>query len=163
MKIEAITLVITMLAAAALFLPAQTQLVYAAGSPDSYGDCILLFQVWQNNTGTYLFKGAVSSSNYTGNFQFRVDAGPAIMFNVTVCLNYAFATSISEAVENTRVYMNISGGGAVGWTNHLLASNNGGTDCGTYWSVTWSDVWNEASHPAAETTYTVTVLYQAYY
>lgn len=163
-KISIIPLVVTLLVAT-LFLssPQYCNLVYAAGVPDAYGDHIDLFQVWQNKTGTYLYKGAVSGANYTASFQIKVDAGPAIMFNVTIHLNYTFATNIAEAVTNTRVYMNVTGAGAVGWTNKLLANNDGGTDGGTYWSVIWFDVWNEALCPAAGVTYTISALYQAYY
>jgi len=146
-------------------IPQNAYIAYCAGTPDAYGNQILNFKVYQNDTGAWVWKGTITSANYTAGFQIRVEEGPCVMFNVTVRLNKTMASNIAEAVTNTRVYMNISDAGAV-WTNELMDDwNDGGVDVGpgTYYSVTYSEIWSDATKPLAGITYDISIKYEAYY
>jgi len=151
----------------ALSFSSYPLLVYAAGTPDAYGNQIYYLRVYQWSGAAWIQQGeTVGFNNYTAGFQIRVNANQDVLFNCTVKLNYTMAANIAEAVTNTRVYMNVSGGV---WVNELLDDwNDGGIDQATWWSVTYSNEWDAGSsggdaNPQAGTTYDISVRYEAYY
>jgi hypothetical protein len=72
-----------------------------ASPADSYGNDILFIEVWEGST----LKANFTSSGGS----VRVNASKTITFNVTVCFNSTLASSQSEAVQYTRVLLNITG------------------------------------------------------
>jgi len=74
--------------------------VYASPG-DAYGNDIKFIEVWE---------GSVLKANFSASGgSVRVNASKAITFNVTVWFNSTLASSQSEAVSYTRVYLNITG------------------------------------------------------
>jgi len=72
------------------------------GSPaDSYGNDILSIAVYEDN----VLKTNLTASGGT----VRLNASKTITFNVTICLNKTLASSQNEAIQYTRVYLNITG------------------------------------------------------
>ena len=72
------------------------------GSPaDSYGNDILSIAVYEDN----VLKANFTSSGGT----VRLNASKTITFNVTICFNITLASSQTEAIQYTRVYLNITG------------------------------------------------------
>jgi hypothetical protein len=74
--------------------------VYASPA-DSYGNDILYIEVWEGST----LKANFTSSGGS----VMVNASKTVTFNVTVCFNSTLASSQSEAVQYTRVLLNITG------------------------------------------------------
>jgi hypothetical protein len=74
--------------------------VYASPG-DAYGNDIKFIEVWEGNTLKANFTASGGSV--------RVNASKAITFNVTIWFNNTLASSQSEAVSYTRVYLNITG------------------------------------------------------
>jgi len=72
-----------------------------ASPGDAYGNDIKFIEVWE---------GSVLKANFTASGgSVRVNASKAITFNVTIWFNSTLASSQSEAVSYTRVYLNITG------------------------------------------------------
>jgi len=127
-------------------------LVYGS---DLYGNDIQFVEIWQYN-GSYwnLIKNFTSSG---GNC--RVHDGWVTNFTVNIKFNNTFASSTSEAIDYTRVYMNIS---ESVWTNEEL--NN--TSCslvGDFYILEEEGHWNQTGKPESGVTYECSVLYQGYY
>jgi len=137
-----------------------TFFVFAAGAADAYGDEISECSVWQGAT----MKGNITYSNYTSGVQVKVDALTATQFNCSVLLNNTFASSAGEAIDNTRVYINItySNGTVVISTTEMTdykAVDNGD---GTYTVYSYY-LWDDATHhPIAGVTYYVWLNYEVY-
>jgi len=138
----------------------NVKLVFAAGSPDAYGDRIKEVSVWQSS----VMKGNVTYSNYTSGVQINVDALTATQFNVSVLLNNTFASSTAEAITNTRVYLNIT------YSNSTVVIST--TEITDYYAVDNGDatytvysyyLWDDATHhPIAGVTYYVWLNYEVY-
>jgi len=78
-----------------------TKLIVYANPGDAYGNDIKFIEVWE---------GSVLKANFTASGgSVRVNASKAITFNVTIWFNNTFASSQSDAVSYTRVYLNITG------------------------------------------------------
>jgi hypothetical protein len=132
-------------------------IVYASPA-DSYGNDILFIEVWQWNGTAYALKHNITSSGGS----YRINDNCATRFNVTVRFNATLASSQSEAVSFTRVYMNITDGGTI-WNNQLLTNVAVRGPTGGFYILTKQATWNSTGYPVAGTTYTISALYQGYY
>ena len=139
-------------------------IVYGAGTPDSYGNRIAEFAIYQNASGTWTQITSVGYTSYTPGYSLSVPANQHTILRVTVYLNNTLATSVSQASTRTRVYLNVSG--VV--TNFAMVYGSGTNIGSIYWALIYyyptvitspTSTWI----PATDTTYTVTLQYQAYY
>lgn len=149
-----IAIVIAGILISTIFLHSETWLVVAA---DSFGNDINFIEVWQWNGTGYILKANFTSTDQS----VRVHDGDAIKFVVSIKFNSTFADSTAEAIEFTRIHMNITDGGTI-WNNEEL--NN--TSCslvGSFYMLQEEGVWNNTGYPAAGVVYTCNVLYQGYY
>jgi hypothetical protein len=121
-------------------------LVFAA---DSYGHDIKYIEVWE---------GDMLKANFTASGgSVRINASNTITFNVSICLNSTLASSTSEAVSYTAVYMNITGI----WTNVEL-NNTSVVLNGSFYYLIEKGVLNAGTLTEGQT-YDCSVLYKAYY
>lgn len=131
-----------------------TRMVFAA---DSYGNDINFVEVWQHNGTDW---NLLDNFTTTGG-SVRVHDSWVLNFTVGIMVNSTLVSSVSDAIAYTRVYMNITDGGAI-WNNVEL--NN--TACslnGSYYYLTEQGHWNATGKPVAGVTYACSILYQAYY
>jgi len=135
-------------------------ITFASGTPDAYGDCIYEGSVWQSS----VMKGNVTYNNYTSGVQVKVDALTATTFNCTVKLNSTFASSTSEAISNTRVYLNITyTNGTVVVSSTEMTDYSATGPSGDQYTVYSYYLWNDPTHhPIAGTTYYVWFRYEVY-
>lgn len=129
--------------------------VYGIGDSDEYGNCICWLCVYQWNGSEWnLLLNHTSSSNWTERV---VDSKP---INITVKwrLNKTLADSESQAVEYTKVSMNITDV----WTNKELNNTSSNSDATYYYGVEVAS-WNQTGKPESGVTYDVQTKYSAYY
>lgn len=127
------------------------KLVYAA---DAYGNDIQYVEIWQWNGTVWILMHNLTASGGT----YRINDNQPTKFVVNIKFNSTLATDQTQAIDYTRVYMNIT---AV-WTNVEL--NN--TSCvlvGGFYILKEQGLWNVTGQPQAGVTYACTVLYQGYY
>ena len=122
---------------------------YTVLAVDSYGDDINYIEVWEGDT----LKANFTSSGGT----VKVNASKLIRFVVGIQFNSSLAGSSQEAIDYTRVYMNITGV----WTNVEL-NNTACQHSGSWYYL------KEEGNLTANTlnegeTYECAVLYQGYY
>lgn len=143
--------------------PLSKLTVLAAGIPDSYGNRIGLVSVYQNTTGSWTIVTSVSYTAFTNGTTLSVPANQKTLVYATVWLNDTLASDVSTAITRTRVYITISG-----VTTSTLMTSSSGTYVAPYYILLLgypstiaspTSVWT----PATDTTYTVTLQYQAYY
>jgi len=139
-------------------------LVYAAGTPDAKGNMIYYFRASQNATGTWTSIGDLLYSSYIPGYSYSLPANQHTILSVVVYLNYTLAPDLATASGRARIYLNISG--VV--TNFAMVYGSGINIGTTYWALTYyypSVVTSPTTTwiPATDTTYTVTLQYQAYY
>jgi hypothetical protein len=124
--------------------------VYAS---DSYGNDINYIEIYQYNGSSWNlvtnFTSSGGSERIHDNWQTR--------FLVNIKLNSTLATSTSEAISYTRVYMNIS----TVWTNVELNNTSCSLNGDFYWLLEEGN-WT-TSLPSLGVTYSCSVNYQAYY
>jgi hypothetical protein len=162
----------------------STLIVYAGGTPDSYGNRIVCVYIaeWNSTSGAYEFPygpintAYVSDTNiqgskwvfpdtlnqpgvtlieYTSSFMFRVYDNHPLKIIVGVNINKTLTTTPSSA---TRVYLNITG--VV--TNQLMTLQGNWT--GTYFYLClYYYIWNVTGQPYAGKEYNVAIRYEAYY
>lgn len=129
-------------------------LVFATGStPDSYGNMVR--QVWmiQEAQGK---TWDIDYGEYTEGMTQEIDANYQTKIIVAVNINKTLAGDPGEAAAYTRVYLNIS----TVFTDQLLAYwEVDDIDVGFYTVKYNSTLWT----PATDTSYDVTVEYEAYY
>ena len=121
---------------------------------DSYGNDITHIEIWQYNGTSWNLKANFTSSGQS----VRVVDGQAVKFIVGIKFNATLASSSSEAISYTRVYMNITSI----WNNKEL--NN--TSCslvGSFYYLKEQGIWSVTGYPQSGVTYSCTVLYQGYY
>lgn len=147
---------VSILFVALLFAPNGTflNLAYAA---DAYGNDILWVAIYQYNGTAWNLVWNITSSGGS----YRVHDAWAINFTVCIQFNNTLASSTAEAIDYTRVYMNITDGGTV-WNNEEL-NNTACTLEGDYYVLLEEGYWNEVGKPEAGVTYECAVLYQGYY
>ena len=124
---------------------------------DAYNNDITHIEIWQYNGTSWNLKANFTSSGQS----VRVVDGQAVKFIVGIKFSNALASSSSEAISFTRVYMNITDGGSI-WNNKEL--NN--TSCslvGSFYYLKEQGIWNVTGYPQSGVTYSCTVLYQGYY
>ena len=160
-KLVFATIIATCLIFALVFSPFNMAnlKVFASGTSDLYGDRIYEVSIWQNS----IMKGNITYNNYTLGVQVKVDAQILTRFNCTVKLNSTFASSTSEAITNTRVYINIT------YTNGtVIISTTEMTDYtaevnGDFYLVKSYYTWDDPTHhPIAGVTYYVWFRYEVY-
>ena len=176
-----LTIPIIFLLATTIFLACQsnyaTLIVYAAGTPDSYGDRIvsLCLQYWNGSAWVYFsdgytydgsiheFPGDVTTAHEysSGQIWWRVPDNTPLKFRVATQLNYSFASSTDDAVSKTKVYINITASG-YSLTNQLFGDAVG-IDRTTYWTVVSLYTWNVTGQPFAGNSYDIVIRYEAYY
>ena len=161
----------------------QTKLlVYADGTPDSYGNRIVGVWVaeWNETLGDYqspygqcktlvtydgtnTFDGLTIHSNgasmdiiaYTANAELKVYDNRALKIFVKCAGN---KTLISDPSTEMRAYINITG--VVSNQQMTYSSYSTGTN---FYVATFYYVWNATGQPNAGTSYNVAVWYEAYY
>jgi len=132
-------------------------IIQIAFCADSYGNDINYVEVWQWNGSAYVLKHNFTSSGGST----RVNDGQVVKFVVSIKLNDTLASSNTEAVDYTKVLMNITDGGSI-WTNEELNNTAVSSSGGFYW-LKEEGIWNQTGYPQAGVTYTCDILYQAYY
>jgi len=148
--------------------PMSKLAVYAAGIPDSYGNRIYAFSVWQNATGTWTTATTVTYAAFTNGTTLSIPANVKTILEVSVLLNYSMAPDLATASGRARVYLTITGV----YTSAAMIYSGGmpypGGGPYTHWYLAYqypattaspTSVWT----PATDTTYSTSVLYQAYY
>lgn len=129
--------------------------VYGLGDPDSYGNVIVWHTVEQwNGSSWIILLNHTTSSNWT----VRVAHETPTRFQVKWRLNNTLASSETEAVDYTWIYMNIS----TIWTNQNLTNTSHSSDANYYYGVELA-TWNQSGYPASGVTYDVSTKYKAYY
>jgi len=172
-SIIGIVLTVTVCLLAVGFLSAYTKTgpmskitVMAAGVPDSYGNEILSFNVCQNTTGFWGTISYVDYTTFTNGTTLSIPANQKTIIEIVVRINRTLlsADSSAQAKAQTRVYLTISG--VISST--LLTIKTAAGPYTSWWYVYFyypasydspTSVWT----PATDTTYTVTIQYQAYY
>ncbi|MEM3579221.1 MAG: hypothetical protein QXL54_03235 [Candidatus Bathyarchaeia archaeon] len=128
-----------------------TWLVFAA---DTYGNQIDFIEVWEDTT---------LKANFTsGGGSVSVNASKQLKFVIGIRFNSTLASSQSEAVAYTRVYMNITYNGNFVWQNKELNNTSvSGPSGGFYWlkeeGILPPNTLSEGK------IYACSVLYQGYY
>jgi len=143
--------------------PMSKLAVYAAGIPGSYGNYIYDFKVYQNASGSWAQVTSINYLTFTNGTTLSIPANVKTIVSATVWLNGTLAADLATAITRTRVYITIAGV----TTSTLMTSRSGVTGGGGYvlyydypsTIYTATSVWT----PATDTTYTVTIQYQAYY
>jgi len=137
-------------------------LVFAAGTPDSYGNRIYKVEVWQNIGGSLQKKGEVDYTDYTSGYQIKINGGVETRFFCYVWLNKSFASSTAEAQSNTRIYINITkaSGEVVVETTEMTSYD--AMELTDYWQVEDYYIWS-TNLPEDGVTYYVYFDYDAYY
>jgi hypothetical protein len=153
-KFLVLTLILPLLLLSLLMMQKDTMIVYAA---DSYGNDINFIEVWQYNGSAW---NLLANFTSTGG-SVRVHDSWATNFTVGIRINSTLVSSVSDAIAYTRVYMNITDGGAI-WTNAEL-NNTACSLSGSYYYLTEQGYWNQTGKPVAGVTYACSILYQAYY
>jgi len=126
-----------------------------AWAADAYGNDIQFVEIYQyNGTDWNLVENFTSSGGTC-----RVHDGWPTNFTVSTKFNNTLASSTSEAIDYTRVYMNIS---ESVWTNAEL-NNTACSLVGSFYIVTEQGHWNQTGKPESGVTYECAVLYQGYY
>jgi len=161
MKIKAKLLVLTVifLLVAVLLLNSNENLslIQLAYASDSYGNDINWVAVYQWNGTEYVLRHNITSSGGT----YRIHNGQVTKFVVNIKFNSSLASGSAEAIQFTRVYMNITNGGTI-WNNKEL--NNTSCDLvGSFYILNEQGIWNSTGQPTGGTTYACSVLYQGYY
>jgi hypothetical protein len=127
-----------------------TKLIVYASPGDAYGNDIKFIEVWE---------GSVLKANFTtSGGSVRINASKTITFNVTVWFNSTLASSQSEAVSYTRVYLNITG--VV--TNAELTNVEVSGPVGGFYKLVERYVVAAGTLSEGQT-YACSVLYQGYY
>ena len=127
-----------------------TILYFTYASPeDVYGNDITHVEIWEDG---------VLKANYTSSDEVvRVNASKTIKFVVGIKLNSTLASSQNEAIEYTKILMNITGI----WTNKELNNTSCTLANGFYWlkeeGILSPNTLSEGQ------TYDCSVLYKAYY
>lgn len=163
--ISAVALALMVSMAAGLFmqhsgLAPKSYLVFAGDSnPDEYGNQIEYVRVWQNKTGSWETAVIIYDFNYTQDMTVEIDANYPTYLSISVYINRTLCeNNINLADDYTRVYVNVS----TVFTNQLATwqESNGDLPPFTIYRVLYTTTtWT----PATDTTYDVTVKYEAYY
>jgi len=145
---------------ALLFLPESSLVKIAFGSPDSYGNQINYIEIWQWNVSSYELLVNFTSSGGS----VRVKDSTVTKFIVGIQFNSTLASSTNQAIEYTKVLMNITDDTTplAEWNNREL--NN--TSCslvGNFYLLKEQGIWNITGYPISGVTYTCTPKYRAYY
>jgi len=133
----------------------DVQLVPLVFASDSHSNDINFIEVWQWNGSDYVLEANFTSTGGSC----LVEEKQAIKVIVSIKLNDTLASSEAEAIEYTRVYMNISEGI---WTDEELNQ----TSCvhsGDFYWLKENGVWNQTGYPQAGVDYECSVLYQGNY
>jgi len=122
---------------------------YTVLAVDSHGDDINYIEVWEGDT---------LKANFTsGGGTVKVNASKLIRFVVGIQFNDTLASTTQEAIDYTRVYMNITGV----WTNMEL-NNTACQHSGSWYYL--KEEGNLTANTLSEgETYECSVLYQGYY
>jgi len=128
-------------------------------SADAYGNQINWASIEQYNVtlGGYELVVNMTSSGQT----VRVHDSWVVRFKVGMRFNSTLASSTSQAITYTRIYMNLTNGGSI-WTNKEL--NN--TSCvlsGSWYYLVENGVWNQTGKPTSGVTYLCSIRYEGYY
>ena len=129
---------------------AWINVAYAA---DSSGNAILWIRISQYDGGGWVERVNSTASD----FSILVEEAEAVKFQVGIRFNDTLAGSESEAVEYTRVYLNIS----TVVTNQELTNETISYTAPWYY-LTETYTWNQTSYPVAGEDYACTVWYQGY-
>jgi len=120
---------------------------------DIYGNDINFIEIWQYNGTHYTLK-----ANLTNSGTVRVEDNKPIKFIVGIKFNITLATNTQEAIDYTKVLMNITSI----WQNMEL--NNTSCISGTnFYFLKEEGIWNQTGYPKQGESYECSVLYQAYY
>lgn len=130
----------------------STLIVFA----DIHNNDITRLEVYQYTLGSWKLLLNVTSTGQSCD----IDANKAIRFNVTVRLNKTLADNDNEAIEYSKVLMNITNGGTV-WNNKLLNNTDVSSDADWYYLIETGN-WS-SDLPSEGVEYTCTIRYEAYY
>jgi hypothetical protein len=143
-----------------LFLPESSFVKIAFASPDSYGNQINYIEIWQWNVSSYELLINFTSSGGS----VRVKGNTVTKFIVGIQFNSTLASSTSQAIQYTKVLMNITDDTTplAEWNSREL--NN--TSCSlvsNFYHLTEQGIWNVTGYPISGVTYTCTTRYKGYY
>jgi len=139
--------------------------VHATGTPDSLGNSISSISFWQNGTGSWNIVADAEDFNYTSMVNMSINAQQWTVIKVLAVLNASLASSSSDALSKTAIYINVTG-----VATNAEPLTGAATLWGGYWHLTWYWTSNPFSPPVTpiwlpttSSNYTVSVLYRAYY
>ncbi len=133
-------------------------LVFAGdSSPDEYGNKIVRVIIYQNLTGEFEAVYTLECADYITGMTIEIDANYPTNMRVTVQIKKTLCDDgMQKAIDYTRVYWTIS----TVCTDKLGVQMGGVQGVGDYYLVPYlSDEWT----PVSDTTYSVSLDYEAYY
>lgn len=139
--------------------------VHATGTPDSLGNQIAGIFFLQNGTGSWTTVQSVYSSNFTSMLNMSINSAQWTIIRVAVWLNASLASSASDAISKTAIYINVTG-----VATDAEPASRFAILVGAFWLLDqyWtsnpftppvSPIW----FPTASSNYTISMLYRAYY
>lgn len=129
--------------------------IHLAWAADAYGNDVEFVEIYQYDGSAWNLVENFTSSGGSC----RVHDGWPTNFTVSIKFNSTLASSTAEAIDYTRLYMNIS---ESIWTNEEL-NNTACSLVGSFYILTEEGHWNQTGKPVAGTTYECSVSYQGYY
>lgn len=138
-------------------------LVFAAGTPDAYGNRIASLAFFQNYTGSWIEVNSLDYADYTSGYTMNIPSGKHTIIFMLVWLNDTLADNATQAEEYSRVFLTIEEEPTI-----LMVQSGPTSDlAGFYWVQLWypndyttpTETWV----PAADTTYNMVFEYQAFF
>jgi hypothetical protein len=132
----------------------------AAGTPDAHGDRIYSVSVAQNTTGSWSTVAFLDYTSYVNGTTLTFPSTEYTNIFVKVLFAKALAATLGAAQADTRIYLTITG---VYTSATMVYSSGYGFDA-SFWALTYqypgiTTPWI----PAIDTSYAITIQYQAYY
>ncbi|MEM2995646.1 MAG: hypothetical protein QXI91_06525 [Candidatus Bathyarchaeia archaeon] len=134
-----------------------TLVVYGSPAADERGNDINYIEVWQYDGETWILRANFSSSGESAD----INDNQQVRFVVGIRFNSSLASNENEAINYTRVFMNITYNGNYVWQNIEL--NN--TSCvlnGNYYILREEGNWT-SNLPQQGVTYHCNVSYKSYW
>jgi len=140
-----------------IFSYSQMPILIVYGSPeDDMGNDVVYVEIWQYNGSSWNLQ-----ANFTNEGQGKLNDNQQVRFLIMIKYNSTLASSENEAIQNTKVLMNITYNSNFVWQNTEL--NN--TSCiladNFYWLKEEGN-WT-TNLPQQAITYNAKILYQSYW
>lgn len=147
------TLIVTIVLSLFMQYVPKSTMVYAAGTPDSYGNQIDYVRIFQGGQQVY----TITYSNYTSGMTIDIDANVITYLTIEVSLNETLV--VGNPQDFSRVYLNVS----TIYTNLLVPSTGYSGPVAGFYSVTFGSSTTTEWTTGTDITYECSVRYEAYY